>query len=521
MKEYTHIVNVFSKTKKTKFEFTDRVPTAAFDMVNDEFLINQSFFQDVVKKVNKEYLYGNDANVISFYFLLGHELGHQWWTVHDMDRMKQPIDFYRFVQNVVEDTYIEPAWENLMSQYDINQMQYAMRIGRKVMVSDDYCKELELKELTIHTRLHMLIAYAYNKTYIWSVDFLPKELLDFFQQIIYITDDNLRLDKEIEFADMLLQYLDDTNQPQPNDPSSGEGEPSTEEIIKDVLDKISPHFKPNSDFSEQKTVEGTIISLKELEKIGIDKINYYFKSSNTPESDLYKTLLINFNGTFNKYKFRTFNGASFNERKGDLDIHNIPFSNVRTDFFKKQNNLKREFDLEFVLLFDYSGSMAYVKNTVSDIGASFSVACIQNKIPITSLVFTDQSTLLFNNTQRNKDYVRNVFGNSREEITGGTDMLYGLKYAVNLLSRSLKKDKVIVILTDGDTDNENYIKKIIDNFKGVIIPISIDQNNPLQFNRIFSNYDKFYYTTSEVPSKLPHELITYLYKKFMKGGTQQ
>jgi hypothetical protein len=76
-------------------------------------------------------------------------------------------------------------------------------------------------------------------------------------------------------------------------------------------------------------------------------------------------------------------------------------------------------------------------------------------------------------------------------------------------------------LTDGETDNENYIKKIIDNFKGVIIPISIDQRNPLQFDRIFSNYDKFYYTTSEVPSKLPHELITYLYKKFMKGGTQQ
>ena len=523
---YKHFVNIFSKTKQTKFEFSNQVPTAAFDMVNDAFLINKDFFIDVASRIAQVDLL-RTPDQTAFFFLLGHELGHQWWTVHDISKFKEPISFYKFVQNVVEDTYIEPAWYDLHRSRELYDMADAMRIGRAAMVPDEYCKQLEQQELTLEIRLQMLIAYSYNKDYQWSVEFLPQHLLDFFHETYIITDDQERFEKEIVFADMLIEYFGQEEA----EKNGQDGEPSDDpsdipadlkQKLQEAVDKLSPEFQPNESFSDQKDMKGTIISKKDVETLSEHKMTVYSNTSSRNSSSMYDNLLINFSGTFNKYKFRTHNGMSYNERKGEVDMHNIPFSNVRTDFFKKQNNFKREFDLEFVLLFDYSGSMDSIKHIVSDIGASFSIACLKNHIPVSALAFTDETFLLFNNTFKNKDAIKNLFFNAVDDINGSTNFYHSLKYADQLLNRSLKKDKVIMILTDGDSDMGDQITELVDKTKHYIIPIAIDiDQHGSQFEQIFNKYKRFHYHSHDFKTKLPNDIIKHLYDTFMKGGVQQ
>lgn len=527
---YKSFVNVFSKTKKTSFAFSDEVPTAAFDMKNDSFIINPTFYKDLSDKMNK---YAYTPSEYPFYYLLGHELGHQWWTHFDPDRYPEPKRFFQFVQNVVEDTYIEFAWQMYTRQRQLQQMNQAMRFGRRAMCGPEYCQMLEEQELTLEVRLQMLIAYAYNPDYEWSVEFLPQHLLTFFDNTTIIIDDELRFEQEIEFAKALMNHFQDEaqNMQQPeqagDSDQQADGESDSQQSVAKQLDKIIQNmpeqFQPQT-FEEMKRNDegGTIISAKELEEINSNGLNIYMNSSPRVASDNYMTLFNNFNAVFNKYKFRTFNSMSYNERKGELDLHNIPFSNVRLDIFKKQNKPKREFDLEFALLFDYSGSMDHLKHIVSDIGAALSVACIKNHIPITALAFSDENYLLFDKKNRNKEQVKNLFFNAAQDVDGGTDFLYSIKYVTNTLNRSLKKDKVIILITDGETYHEKEIAEYVKKSNHYILPIGIDiQGSSQQFDRIFSDNDRIYITTKEVKHKLPDIIISKVYKKFMKGSDQQ
>lgn len=517
---YKSFVNVFSKTNKTSFAFTEEVPTAAFDMVNDRFIINPNFYQELTNKMNNN---GYTPSEYPFYYLLGHELGHQWWTHFDLSRYPEPKRFYQFVQNVVEDTYIEFAWQLYTNQRQLSDMNRAMRFGRSVLCNYDYCDMLEKQELTLEVRLQMLIAHAYNPDYNWSVEFLPDHLLTFFHNITVITDDVLRFEQEIEFANALLKYFKDEaenmQQPQTSDQEGDSKQDSIESQLDEIIQNMPEEFQSQT-FEQMKNNDegGTIISVQQLEQINDNALNIYLNSSPTVVSDNYFTLFNNFNSVFNKYKFRTFNGMSYNERKGELDLHNIPFSNVRLDIFKKQNKPKREFDLELALLFDYSGSMHHLKPIVSDIGAALSVAAIKNHIPVTALAFSHQNWLLFDKTNRNKEQVRNLFFNASNDVDGGTDFLYSIKYITNLLNRSLKKDKVIILVTDGDTWHEKEINDLVKKSQHYILPIGIDlQGDSLQFDRIFSDNDRIYISSKEVKHKLPDIIISKIYKKFMKG----
>ena len=512
------IINVFSKTKSTTVRKSKDISTAAFDVLNDVFLYNEDFVTqtvlDYAEWTNAGH-YTEYAQIVLAYFLAGHELGHQYFTKVDPSKFIEPHELTRFVINIVEDSYIEHAWVSKHFTHSLNEFSSAMRMFRKFSVQDKHCDEIDSQDASIKTSLFYLLYSSYHKTYPWSKEFLPKELVDYFNEIITMVDDDERFEHTIEFTKLLLEHFKDEQQQQPpedGEPTDGDADDQVTKQIKDFVEQLSGKFN-----HEMKEVQkGTLSPLDMIEQYSQDEINF-FHPSEYLESQRYKSLLTSMTNLFNKYRFRVKNDMSFNEKHGEIDMKNIPFSNIRTDFFMQTNEYKRDFDFEFVVASDFSGSMEGVNKEVSDITAAFTNACVTSKIPITVYGFDGLTYLLVDIKNKSLKQNHNMIQSAYKQMGGSTDLLPSIKNGINKLKMSSHKDKIFIIITDGDTYNLNSITNLVSQkHLGIhFIGISIESGEYL-FN-LLNDHKVFHYDDSSQINRLPNDLIGHIYQTYMKG----
>lgn len=515
------IVNVFSKTKRTTVRMSKDVPTAAFDIVNDVFVYNEDFvtttLYDYAKYRTGLDYYNSTEEIVLAYFLAGHELGHQYFTNVDQSKLIDPQELTRFVINIVEDSYIEHAWKAKHFSYSLEEFTSAMTMFREYSVQDHHCAEVDAEDVSIKSALFYLLYSSYHKTYPWSKEFLPKELVTYFKEIITMMDDVERFEHTIEFTKLLMEHFKDEQQQQEQqqqdgNASVGDGDEQVMKQIKEFLDQLDDKF--NHELKEVQ--KGNLSPLDLIEQYSEDKINF-FQPSDHRETQRYKSLMTSMANLFNKYRFRVKNDMSFNEKHGEIDMKNIPFSNIRTDFFMQTNEYKRDFDFEFVVAADFSGSMGSVHHEVSDITAAFTNACIASKIPITVYGFDHSTYLLVDKRNKSLQHNYNMIKSSYSEMGGSTDLLPAINNGLKQLKMSTHKDKIFIIITDGDTYNIRTITELVkQKHMGIhFVGISIEQGEYLF--ELLKDHKVLHYDDASQINRLPNDLIGHIYDTYMKG----
>lgn len=512
------IINVFSKTKRTTVRMSKDIPTAAFDIINDVFLYNEEF---VVQQINelehylyKESLYMFNADSLLAYFLAGHELGHQYFTKADPDKFIEPVDLTKFVINIVEDSYIEKAWKTKHFSEQLKVFNESMTIYRKFSVQDNKCLEIDQQDVSIKSALFYLLYSSYNTQFVWSKEFLPQYLIDYFNEVLTMVDDDERFEHTIEFTRLLLEHFKDNldqQQQQSNDQGSEDGD-ELGQAIKEFMEELPEQYK--SELKE--TLKGLLSPLDLVEDYSNDGINF-FSPQEYSETQNYKSLFTSMSNLFNKYRFRVKNDTSYNEKRGDVDMKNIPFSNIRTDFFMQHNEYKRDFDFEFVVTSDFSGSMDSVETYVSDITAAFTNACVVSKIPITVYGFDGSSYLLADDKSKSLKHNYNMIKSAFKIMGGSTNLLPTIKNGINKLRKSNHKDKIFVIITDGETYNLSSIKELLRQKYTDIHFVGISIENGEYLINLLKEHKVFHYEDSFMLKTLPNDLIGYIYDTFMKG----
>lgn len=487
-----------------------------------------------------------------FLGVICHEIGHAFYTlpVSESSQYVQgssaPEYFIHFCSNIVEDSFIQKTFA---AQFTWGLIKESISASTAVLQGLDTCDAFSKKtSYDVQDKLMYFILKAYNPTFVQPAALgIPQELEDEFLSFYYHSDSTERFKYTVTWAEKMYELLkqdvqDPNNQPQqqgdPSDQGSpggtgsgygtgsgnGQGGMTDDEIaqaIKDVVDQLSARTgvgngKSIGDFNKEDQKNLNSPSIRTQISVGIgDCVTHTGKSF----SELARKLLSDYNLNFRRLQTHTFNGTAYNQTSGKLYIPKIYKSSLTPKIFTRETGRKRDMDLYFDIVLDTSGSMSETYPLLVDM-------VIPLIYSLNSLHAKTEAFVFANETYKLKDYYSNnindLYATAHGAYDGGgTDMLPALQYSYHLIRQRNHKDKCIVIVTDGETDNEDECAEYVEALRKfgacvVGIGLRLDKSSYKCCSHLFGPDLLTYSSDVDMASNLAKDLTTLLITKFMR-----
>jgi hypothetical protein len=469
--------------------------------------------------------------------LIYHEAGHIYVTLEaekvemiwTNNKRSIPYNFFHMMINIVDDTVLQNISSNLY-YFTKYSMSYLAIFGQGTNALHNY---LNSDTNTYHNILYYLIIYAYK-------DFVPRTSYDLYymnhinlpQKIEFFTDNDLlwfdkirlildnqkRTDEVYKFAETIYKRLlntdfqDDTKQKQSSESSdtklsqeqssnlNGTSNGEIEKAISEAVQKIAADNNHNE----------INLSKSSKKELGSRPMEHSEPTKHNLKSNFEKEFI----DSFKKLIIEDESGDYYNLKRGNLDLDRVFKEEFSNKIFKQsyEEINKPEIFLNFVL--DCSGSMStwFDRNkeeTLYDLSVSIALALqsgLINNFPNTKFInytFSEKAIYIGDNFNKQFDYeqMAQLFYGGNDH--GGTDPEAVLQIVSDNLPVIDYKNKLTIIITDGEFDESNQIKEYIKNIESesltVIVNIT-DYKFKVFKNSIILNHNKN--TIKSLPDQL-------------------
>ena len=500
-----------------------------------------------------------------------HEIGHALYTLDPAESMtyiqgsKVPEFFIHFCSNVVEDSYIQ---NKMKERFKWDLLRDGINTSTALFQGLTTCEEFEKKtEYKAQDKMFYFILRSYNPNFAQPKGCdIPEELIEDFLSFYYANDKKQRFLSTLAWSEKVYDWLKDEiqeeqmqqqqqsgqqGQGQGQSQGSGQGgsnagangnsqgqqgnqpggkgigsggklsEDDLKQAIKDLVDKLSKDTgvgsgadKSQGSFDQNAFNNDTI-----SDTVGMCNGIFRLKSSSTdPLSEDAKKVLTSYNLNFRRLQVYSFNGTAYNQPSGKLYQSKIYKSDISTKIFTRDTGRKREMDLYFGITLDASGSMCREYSTLVDIIVPLLHSLNGIKAKSEMLVFSDE-------TVKVKDYydtnLSTLYADTfKANMNGGTDLVPSLKYFSSVLRERVHKDKCVIVVTDGQTENMQECAELIRNlrkYNTCVVGIGLKLgDDPDWFIRLFGEDALLYPDETSIKENIAKDLITYLSNRFMR-----
>ena len=502
-----------------------------------------------------------------------HEIGHALYTLSPdicnsyIKGSKVPEFFIHFCANVVEDSYIQ---NKMKERFKWDLLRDGINTSTALFQGLTTCEDFEKKqEFSAKDKMFYFILRSYNHNFAPPKGCeIPDALIEDFLSFYYTNDNKQRFLQTLAWSEKVYDWLKDEIQEEQmqqqqqsgqqgqgkgqgqgqgqgsgsgqgqsqgqgqgngkgNNPGKGVGsggkmsEDQLKQAIKDLVDQLSKDtgvgsgdnksqgsFNPNS-FNED-TISDTvgmcngIFRLKSNESLPLD-----------PDA---RDVLTSYNLNFRRLQVYSFNGTAYNQSSGSLHKSRLYRSDISPKIFTRDIGRKRDMDLYFGITLDASGSMSREYSTLVDIIVPLLHSLNGVKAKSEMLVFSDE-------TVKVKDYydtnLSTLYADTlKANMQGGTDLMPSLKYFSSVIRERQHKDKCIIVVTDGQTDDMQECAQLINNlrkYNTCVVGIGLKLgDNPKWFTSLFGEDALLYPDKQAIKNNIANDLITYLSNKFMR-----
>lgn len=532
----------------------------------------------MIDRIKKQYSH-NYHNVITrtlSWGLVGvvcHEIGHALYTLSPADSKvyiqgsQVPEFFIYFCSNIVEDSYIQ---NKMKERFKWDLLRDGINTSTALFQGLTTCEEFEKKkEFTAKDKMFYFILRSYNHNFVPpnGCD-IPEELIEEFLSFYYINDSKERFLQTFAWSSKVYEWLKDEIQEdqmqqqggqqgqqgqgngQGNSQSAGQGngsnagangqsqgkgtgtgkgvgsggklsEEDLKQAIKDLVDQLqkdtgvgSGADKNEGSFDSNAFKNDTI-----SDTVGMCNGIFRLKGNTAdPLDSVAKEVLTSYNLNFRRLQVYSFNGTAYNQPSGKLYQSKIYKSDISTKIFTREMGRKREMDLYFGITLDASGSMSGTYYTLVDMIVPLLHSLNGIKAKSEMLVFSDE-------TVKVKDYydtnLSTLYADTfKANMSGGTDLVPSLKYFSSVIRERNHKDKCIIVVTDGQTENMQECAELVRNlrkFNTCVVGIGLRLGDePDWFMDLFGEDVLLYPTEESIRENIAKDLITYLSNRFMR-----
>ena len=500
-----------------------------------------------------------------------HEIGHALYTLSPMESRnyiqgsKVPEFFVHFCSNIVEDSYIQ---NKMKERFKWDLLRDGINTSTALFQGLTTCEDFEKKkEYTAKDKMFYFILRSYNHNFAppEGCD-VPDNLVDEFLSFYYINDNKDRFLHTLAWSEKVYEWLKDEiqedqmqqqqqgqqgqgqgqgngqgqqgssnggvngssqSQGKGNNPGKGIGsggkmsEEDLKQKIKELVDQLQKDTGVGSgaDQSEGGFDQNAFNNDTISDTVGM--CNGIFRLKGTESKALdddARQVLTSYNLNFRRLQVHSFNGIAYNQSSGKLYQSKIYKSDITTKIFTRETGRKREMDLYFGITLDASGSMSEEYYTLVDIIVPLlhSLNGINSKSEM--LVFSDE-------TVKVKDYydtnLSTLYADTfKANMSSGTDLMPSLKYFSSVIRERNHKDKCIIVVTDGQTENMQECAELIKNlrkFNTCVVGIGLRLGKePKWFTNLFGEDTLLYPTEESIKENIAKDLINYLSNRFMK-----
>ena len=497
-----------------------------------------------------------------FIGIVCHEIGHALYTLAPDKQKKYITDtppefFVHFCSNIVEDSYIQ---NKMKERFKWDLVRDGLNTSTALFQGLTTCEEFEKKDkYTAQDKLFYFILRSYNHNFAPPQKCnIPQDLIDDFLSFYYHNDKLERFKHTLAWSAKVYEWLKNEIQNEPQQPGQqgngqgngqgqsqgqGQGQQSQQgngqgsgtgcgrgnnmtpeelqQAVKDLVDKLAGQTgvgsgadKSSGSFDETSLSTPTVTDMISICN-GIIKVN---SGSSDPLSDEARQVLNAYNLNFRRLQVYSFNGTAYNQPSGKLYQSKIYKSDISTKIFTRETGRKRDMDLYFGITLDASGSMSSTYYTLSDIIVPLLHSLNGIKAKSEMLVFSDD-------TVKVKDYFDSNLSTLYSTVNGsffsnGTDLLPSLQYFLSVLKERNHKDRCIIVVTDGSTDNMQECAdciKALRKFNTCVVGIGLKLgDNPKWFTDLFGGDVLLYDSNEAIKNNIAIDLINYLSNKFMR-----
>jgi hypothetical protein len=309
--------------------------------------------------------------------------------------------------------------------------------------------------------------------------------------------------------------------PDPNASNSGMSPADVDQAIKDMVDKLSSKTGIGTDTSTGDIKSSDKNNMKSASLMSSIATGILAAVPYTPEqlNTTSRKILKDYNLNFRRLQCHTFNGTEYNLTSGKLDKGSIYKSSLTPKIFSRDIGIKRDMDLYFNIILDTSGSMKYTYPILIDVIVPLLYSLEYLKVKSEALLFASDTFKL-------KDYyddnINSLYSMAKYNFHGGsTNLLPAITYAYSVIRHRPHKDKCVIVVTDGDTCNEDECLEYIQALKRLnVCVIGIGLNLSCGeldcFQKLFGTESLLYESDDTMAKELPKDLIKLLSNKFMR-----
>ena len=532
----------------------------------------------MIDRIKKTYP-NNYYNVISrtlTWGLIGivcHEIGHALYTLSPdeskayIQGSKVPEFFLHFCSNVVEDSYIQ---NKMKERFKWDLLRDGINTSTSLLQGLTTCEEFSKKDkYSARDKMFYFILRSYNHNFVQpdGCD-VPDDLIEEFLSFYYINDSKDRFLHTLAWSEKVYEWLKDEiqedqmqqqqqgqgqgqgsgqgsgqgqgqggsnvgangssqGQGQGNNPGTGVGsggkmsEEELKQAIRDLVESLqkdtgvgSGSEQSQGSFDNNAFKNDTISDL-----VGMCNGIFRLKgNSSDPLSDNARQVLTSYNLNFRRLQVYSFNGTAYNQPSGKLYQSKIYKSDISTKIFTREMGRKREMDLYFGITLDASGSMSGTYYTLVDMIVPLLHSLNGIKAKSEMLVFSDE-------TVKVKDYydtnLSTLYSDTfKANMSNGTDLMPSLKYFSSVIRERNHKDKCIIVVTDGQTENMQECAELIKNlrkFNSCVVGIGLRLGeDPTWFKDLFGEDVLLYPNDASIKENIAKDLINYLSNRFMR-----
>lgn len=503
-------------------------------------------------------LYHKWINFISggFVGIVCHEIGHALYTISPSESEQivkslgtsTPEFFIHFCSNVVEDSYIQ---NKMKDRFRWSLVRDGINISTSMFQGFTTCEEFkDKKEFSVKDKLFYFILKSYNPTFEQPKGLdIPMELVEEFLSFYFFSDLKERFIATVGWADKMYEYLKEEikneneqqqqsqqgSQGQQGSSGSGSGkcpgkgqgssamtDDELAQAVKDLVDSLSNSTgvgsgssKSQGNFDPNKSINNVPVSTIVSACSGISKVTC---SDVEALNNVARKVKGDYDINFRRLQLHTYGGLTYNLPRGDLYTKKLYKADYSNKIFTRNLSKKRDMDLYFGITLDCSGSM---NNTYYDL-VDIIVPLIHS---LGSLKSKSEMLLFSDETIKVKDYydtnVSNLYASTHKyNMRGGTDLMPSLQYFSSIIKERQHKDKCIIVVTDGQTDNVDECASAIKTLSSLgvcVIGIGLKIGRDCDwFNSLFGSDSLIYNSDTEIQNNIAKDLIKILSNKFMK-----
>lgn len=505
-----------------------------------------------------------------------HEIGHALYTLAPSESMKYiqgsqvPAFFIHFCSNVVEDSYIQ---NKMKERFKWDLLRDGINTSTALFQGLTTCEDFEKKtEYSARDKMFYFILRSYNPNFAQPKGCdIPDALIEEFLSFYYANDNKQRFLSTLAWAEKVYEWLKDEIQEEQmqqqqqsgqqgqqgqgqgqgqssnsgqggqnagaNGQSQGQGngqpggkgvgsggkmsEDELKQAIKDLVDSLQKDTGVGSgaDQSQGSFDQNAFNNDTISDTVGMCNGIFRLKGSESKAlNEDAKSVLTSYNLNFRRLQVYSFNGTAYNQPSGKLYQSKIYKSDISTKIFTREMGRKREMDLYFGITLDASGSMSGTYYTLVDMIVPLLHSLNGIKAKSEMLVFSDE-------TVKVKDYydtnLSSLYSDTHKaNMSNGTDLVPSLKYFSSVIRERIHKDKCIIVVTDGQTENMQECAELIKNlrkYNTCVVGIGLKLGeDPKWFTSLFGEDTLLYPTEESIKENIAKDLITYLSNRFMR-----